>query len=237
VRTPRIEAPFMKSITPSSCPIAALVSLALVASPRPARAAAPDAAPPRVVVHDDQGASRDVERIRLGALGGVGFPHPLSIEGLVKIYRIVAVGAEYAAMPTTTVSGVQATLSSVAADVRVFPLRGAFFVGLKAGEQRLGATGSATVPMLGTLHESLSYEEWYVNPRVGFLWTWSPGLTVGMNAGVQLPLSSSMSTTLPPIAFEYAANVPELNAIHNAVRWLGRGTLPTIELLQLGWLF
>lgn len=217
-----------------------LVAGALVAVPaRYALATPPDAAPApvRPTVRDDQAASRDAERFRLGALGGVGFPAPLSLEALAKIDRIVAIGAEYGALPATTVAGVRTTLTSVAADVRVFPLRGAFFVGAAFGHQNLDLSATITLPMLGAMPESMTYDEWFVDPRIGFLWRFSFGLTIGMDAGVQLPISSSMSTTVPKVMLARAANYPDAERAASAVRWLGAGALPTIDLLQLGLLF
>jgi len=217
-----------------------LVAGALVVGPaRYALATPPDAAPApvRPSVHDDQAASRDGERFRLGALGGVGFPAPLSLEALAKIDRIVSIGAEYGTLPATTVDGVRTTLTSVAADLRFFPLRGAFFVGAAVGHQNLDLSATISLPMLGAMPESMAYDEWFVNPRIGFLWTSSFGLTIGMDAGVQLPISSSMSTTLPQVALARASTIPDAARAEAAVRWLGAGMLPTIDLLQLGMLF
>lgn len=217
-----------------------LVAGTLVAVPaRYALATPPGAAPApvRPTVRDDQAASRDAERFRLGALGGVGFPAPLSLEALARIDRVVAIGAEYGALPATNVAGVRTTLTSVAADVRVFPLRGAFFVGAAVGHQNLDLSATMSLPMLGAMPESMAYDEWFVDPRIGLLWRWGFGLSIGMDVGVQLPISSSMSTTLPQEALARASTIPGAARAESAVRWLGAGALPTIDLLQLGLLF
>jgi hypothetical protein len=169
--------------------------------------------------------------VRIGAFGGVGFPRPLSVEGMVKIDGIVGVGVEYGALPQVTVSGVTASLSAIAVDVRVFPLRNGFFIGLAAGRQELDATATVAVsPALGSLSGQVSGETWYLNPRIGFLWTWRSGITLGMDVGAQIPVASSVTSTIPTAlaASQTATNVA--NSFSSNV-------LPTIDLLQVGFLF
>jgi hypothetical protein len=166
--------------------------------------------------------------VRLGAFGGVGFPRPFSIEGMVKIGDVVGIGLEYSALPQLTVSGVSASLSAVDAEIRVFPLRNGFFFGVAAGHQQLSASATGTVPTLGTITEQLSAESWFVNPRIGFLWTLRWGLTIGMDAGAQIPITSSVSSTIPT---ELASNANAIARVFNG------DVLPTVTLLRLGFLF
>src|SRR6476619_7130758 len=85
----------------------------------PARAASPDA---------DEGTSHKDSGIRVGALAGVGFPRPITIEGVVGVGRAIAVGAEYGFMPDSTIGGVDLTLWSLSGDARIFPFRSPFFL-------------------------------------------------------------------------------------------------------------
>src|SRR5215471_1437062 len=48
--------------------------------------------------------SRRTDHFRIGVLGGLGFPRPLSLEGMVKIERIVGLGAEYSVLPSISIS-------------------------------------------------------------------------------------------------------------------------------------
>src|SRR5215831_15152135 len=137
------------------------------------------------------------ERIGIGALAGIGFPRPLSIEGIARFDRTLAIGAEYSMMPKLTISGVDTTLWALAASARVFPFKGPFFIGMRAGRQHLDASATITIPQLGALPESYAIDTWFINPRIGFLWTWNP-IAFGVDAGVQIPLTSSTSSTLPP---------------------------------------
>src|SRR4051812_23739176 len=64
----------------------------------------------------DEGPAKKGGGLRLGALAGVGFPRPLTIEALIGLERALALGLEYGFMPPSTIGGVDMTLSSVAAD-------------------------------------------------------------------------------------------------------------------------
>jgi hypothetical protein len=181
---------------------------------------------------DPDRASNDdsVHRPRFGAVAGLGFPRPLSIEALIKLDDYVAVGGEYGVLPSITVDGVETTLSSFAADGRIFPFRNAFYVGLRAGRQHVGAETGVSVESLGALNETLALDSWFLNPRIGVLWTAASGLTVGAEIGIQIPLSSDITSSLP------LAYAPEAEA-ERAVNTFGKSVLPTINLLQLDFLF
>src|SRR5580704_9253753 len=102
---------------------------------------------------------------RIGAIAGVGFPRPLAIEALLKLGDFVAVGAEYGILPQTSIAGVDTRLWSLAADGRVFPFRGPFFIGVLAGRQHLGASATLMAQNVGSVSEQLTLDSWFVNPR------------------------------------------------------------------------
>jgi hypothetical protein len=182
--------------------------------------------------------ARRRDHISAGALVGVGFPRPLAIEGALKLERTLLLGGEYSALPTINVAGVSVSCWAVAGDVRLFPLRGPFFVGLRAGEQHIAA--SATVSAYGySVPASLSVDTAFINPRLGFLWTWDPGVSLGIDAGVQIPLSSSAASAVPKATSPVvgAAEVSAQGSVDDAANAIGQTTLPTIDLLRVGVLF
>lgn len=189
--------------------------------------------PPSDAAHDsaDRTEERELSRqdhFRIGVLGGVGFPRPLAIEGMVKLEKAIGLGLEYSVLPTFTVYGVETTFHALAADVRFFPLQGPFFLGFRAGRQHLG--GDGTVSANGySAAGSLSVDTTFVNPRIGFLWTFEPGISIGIDAGVQVPLSSSVASTLPvgSTASDEAMKVANT---------FGTRVLPTVDLIRLGFL-
>jgi hypothetical protein len=172
----------------------------------------------------------DTRAFRLGALVGVGFPRPLAIEGIVKLGRWVALGVEYSAMPSMNILGVDTAFWGVAGDVRFFPMRNGFFIGMRGGFQHLAATATMSAMSI-TVTESATAETAFLNPRIGFLHTWKSGLTLGIDAGVQLPLTPKLVTTVP------SGIVPQVDATLVTVSSvLGNNVTPTIDLIRLGFL-
>ena len=139
--------------------------------------------------HEDRG-------VRLGVLGGVGFPRPLAVEGVLELDRLFMIGGEYSALPTSNIAGAQTSMWALAADARVFPMRNGFFIGLRVGRQHLEESATITVTGVGTYSGSNTADTTFVNPRLGFLWSLGP-VALGIDAGVQIPLSSSSSSTVP----------------------------------------
>ena len=163
--------------------------------------------------------------IRVGVLGGIGFPQPLSIEGAVVLGGHVLLGAEYAALPDTNFGGVHASLWSLSGDARVFPFGGAFFVGLRAGHQRLMARARFTVESIVSLSEDLTIDSWFLNPRAGFLWRSGVGLAFGVDAGIEIPVTAGVSSTLP---------LSLLPSAQNTIDAIANGVVPTVDLLRVG---
>jgi hypothetical protein len=211
----------------TSFPPAAVAAYALLASasafaPGTARAAIDSRSPsdPGARPASDDSATRP----RVGVIVGVGFPRPLAVEGLVKFDRF-ALGAEYGALPPVDISGVNVSMWSVAADARVFPLGGEFFIGLRAGVQHIDAQTAISLAQYGSVSEALELDSWFLNPRFGILWRSDVGLTLGIEAGVQFPLNPSTTSSLP------LSLVP---GAQTAVDSLGKAILPTVDLLRIG---
>jgi hypothetical protein len=193
---------------------------------QPATVRAQDAPPPAA----EHPAARSAEGegrppLRIGALVGAGFPRPLAVEGTVKLGDLLLVGAEYAVLPTVTIASVRTTFWSLAADARVFPLRGAFFVGVRAGRQVANASTNLAIAPYGSSYEMVGLDSWFVNPRVGFLWTMASGFTVGFEAGVQIPVASTTSSVLS-LSLE-----PDAQRVLDSI---GKAVLPTVDLIRIG---
>jgi hypothetical protein len=168
-----------------------------------------------------------LQPIHFGAIAGVGFPRPLAVEAMVELGGYVALGAEYGVLPAVTIDDVDTSLWSLAADVRFFPFRGAFFLGLRTGRQHVSAATTVTVPMLGSANEALGLDSWFLNPRAGFLWRFKEGLTLGVEAGVQIPVSPTTTSSLP-LSLDPAAA--------RTIDSLGKTVLPTVDLIRIGFL-
>jgi hypothetical protein len=104
-------------------------------------------------------------------------------------------------------------------------MRSAFFVGLRAGRQHLGELGSLTVGPT-TVTASQTADTTFVNPRIGFLWQWQ-ALALGIDAGVQIPVSTSTASTLP-------AGVSAPATAASITNTLSQQAIPTVDLLRIG---
>jgi hypothetical protein len=132
---------------------------------------------------------------------------------------------EYGVLPAVTVKGVQVGTWALAGDARWLPWRGPLFVGLRAGVQHVEAGTTVPVTGFGQVSETLGLDSSFINPRIGLLWVLRSGLVLGMEAGVQIPLSTSTTSTWP------LALVPSLQSQIDA---LERSVLPTIDLIRVG---
>lgn len=212
--------------------IAVLLSIGLSTSSAHADTTEPAPERDRPAAEPTDRSDEDTDALRVGAVAGVGFPHPLAIEALIKVEGVLALGVEYSALPKTTIASVEASAWALAADARFFPFRNGFFIGVRGGRQVLKATATANLGALGTYQESGEANTWFVNPRIGFLWTWHNGFTVGIDAGVQIPIGPSLTTTLP------AGLPPQVdNTIASVANTFGNGVTPTVDLLRIGFLF
>ena len=125
----------------------------------------------------------------MGALAGVGFPRPLSFEVLTKLGGYVGLGVEYGLLPTVSVDGVAASAWAVVR--RASSFRGAFFLGVRGGYQRIDASASVS-----SLSASADLSTWFGEPAHRLRVDFQPGLHHDGGRGAA-PMTSSFSTTLP----------------------------------------
>jgi hypothetical protein len=177
-------------------------------------------------------------------LGLVSLPRPVDGEVFVKFMDLVSLGFSYSDFPNFVADPVLTAVgangggrvarlddfSSYEANLKIFPFQGAFFFGSSLGHQSLrGAVTESTVagPQTGTA----DVQSLYATPRLGFLWNWNSGFLLGVDAGVQLKLSSDVTTSLPP-----GASADLQNNIHNIVDAGASYPLPSFH-FRLGWQF
>lgn len=216
-------------------------SVARAEAPLPEALPVPEPSAPPPSRDDGDGRSRPADdtrrdHFRIGALVGVGFPRPLEVGGLMKVERVVSLGLEYSVLPSTTFSGVETSFWALAGDLRVFPMRGPFFLGLRAGRQHLGAKGSVNVGVGQTITGAVAVDTIFLNPRLGFLWTFHSGISLGIDAGFQIPVSAKVSG-LPPgtenLMLPAGATSLDRQVVSTA-KYIGKSTLPTVDLFRIG---
>jgi hypothetical protein len=173
---------------------------------------------------------------------GLSLPRPLDAQLYVRAFGFVSVGFSYSdfpafvADPLLSAAGLkngQTTVrldqfSAWEGDVRVFPFAGSFFVGSGLGRQsfKSSVTQSTT---LGSYNGSVAVSTTYATPRIGYLWTVGPGVMLGMDAGVQLKLSSNPQVSLPP-----GAPADMQSQANRVVDVFGNNPLPSLH-FRVGW--
>ncbi len=200
---------------------AALFSGGLAAAAEPqALGEAASATPP--VEPDRPAPSTSHEHFSVAAFGAVGLPRPLAVGGMVRFEGLLGLGAEYSLLPKVTFSGGEARFWAVSATARIFPFRNSFFIGMSGGRQHLDVAASTPIGVAEILADC-----WFLNPYLGFLKVFPSGITVGIDAGVQIPFTATFSSDVPSL-------VPGAPQVVGIARILGKGTMPTVNLLRLG---
>jgi len=180
--------------------------------------------------------------IHVGATVGMSLPRPLDAQLYVRAFRFVSLGFSYSdfpsfiADPLLSAAGLKNGQTNVRldqfsaweADLRVYPFAGSFFIGSGLGRQSFKSTVTQSTT-LGNYEGSVAVTTTYAAPRIGYQWTFGPGLVVGMDAGVQLKLSSDAQKSLP------AGSPPEMQSkADQVVDVFGNYPLPSVH-LRLGW--
>jgi len=191
----------------------------------------PQAAPTPPETSAAPGHPHHLGPVQIGATVGVlSLPRPVNVQLLAKVYDLIGIGVSYNYLPGFIadailslygVHNVSLTSSAWDFDLRIFILRGAFFLGSSLGTQSLTATATSNgVTVQGDL------STFYVTPRLGWLSVWDSGFLISTDLGVQIPVSSSL--TVDP-----AANNRD---VREAARVIGQTPLPAVT-FRIGYLF
>lgn len=170
---------------------------------------------------------------RVGATVGAGLPSPISGQLLVKYKNVVGANAELGFLPELTLPvGDDVKVKQHMADfsLRAYPFKGAFFLGCGLGFQSLSASAKTTQQGV-TGDATATVDTLFLSPRLGFLHRFDFGLAVGMDVGVQLPVSgsTSMSGSVGGVAL-----TPPKDAMDVADK-VQTTPIPIVHLLQLGY--
>jgi len=181
-----------------------------------------------------------------GLLGPITLGPQVTLLGLPTLFRfgiegrflnLIGFGLEYGFVPTVTLSSVALNLNAILGTVKIFPARGAFYLGAAMGSQNFSGTipttiAGTTVTMTGTANT------FFLTPMLGWKWIKPSGFFMGLDFGWQIALSASSSITSNPAALAVAAAATgEFTSLTNVLNSIGKASLPSISALQFGWLF
>jgi hypothetical protein len=199
-----------------------------------------DARPAPALPHSSEDRSSSGLPFHIGVIGGPSAPRPLDGEVYVRAFGFLMAGFSYSdfpafiADPLLSLAGLNNgtttfrldKFSAMEGEIRLFPFAGELFVGSSFGRQTFNATVTQQTGT-GTATGTLAVGTTYATPRIGYLWTLGP-IVLGMDAGVQLKLSSDPQISLPSGA------PPEMQSqAQKAVDIVGNGPLPSFH-LRLG---
>jgi hypothetical protein len=230
------------------------------AAPEPAQPPAPSSdplAPPPPKSNEDE-KEDDTDGVfgpfRIGGLVGVGLPSVLSFGGAIKLTRYFGAGLNIGLIPTIRISLYgEAELSYQEYDIygRIFPFGGMFFVGAGVGYATIAGSLRSSYdlrayPNLGlppevSIESEASVRTLVLTPQIGLQHTFGSGLTLGIDAGAQIPLAPSeieFETRLPswvpqPVIDQYVE--PNNQKVRDTLDTIGRAIVPTLN-LRVGFL-
>src|SRR5690606_19992023 len=126
---------------------------------------------------------------------------------------------------------------------RFFPFQGAFYLGLGAGVQMMSVEADDVIQ--GERYTgSVDHTAFFITPQVGWLWIWDSGFALGLNLGVQIPITSSLDVRVRDSRGrevdpnDYGPAAVELrDDVSGVAEYLGFFPLPAVDLLKIGFFF
>lgn len=204
-----------------------------------AQAPEPDTATPKPSVYTSNGL---LGPVRVGPTVGIGAPDGLRF-GLFTTWKgLLGAGGAVSVIPTLDFpSSEPATVSRFTGEgfLRVHPFRGAFYAGLAAGVAKTEARTSLLAiegEPRSRVDVHASSSTFYLAPHLGFRWMLSFGLTVGFDAGVEIPVAAGKSQ-LDASAAGQSLQVDGKGPIATAMNYAATKPIPALHLLEVGYAF
>jgi hypothetical protein len=195
---------------------------------------------------------------RIGPVVGVGLPAFLSIGGAVKLTKYFGAGINYGIVPTLQFAYYgDATVSYQGVGIygHVHPFGGGFFLGASIGYAHVRGTYtdefdiSALAPAVpGVNVQSFPYtseatmQTLVLTPELGYFYTFKSGFTMGVEAGLQIPVApsdiefkSEVDPRIPQAVVDRYVT-PTDERVESTLERVGQTILPTIG-IKMGWLF
>jgi hypothetical protein len=174
-----------------------------------------------------------------GLLPGILFGPKLSVLTLptpavgveVKAYQLFGASFDYGFIPDFTVSGVTLGMQTWNVGAKVYPSRGAFFLGAKLGSYTF--SGKSTLNVNGQPAQAkLEVSATFLAPEIGWRWVWASGFFTGLDLGWQFPLNYRSTLDVPA-----GVSPGTIKDVHDNVDKYVKSGIPALGLLQLGWFF
>lgn len=196
---------------------------------------------------------------RIGPVIGVGLPAFLSFGGAIKLTKYFGAGINYGIVPTLQFAYYgDATVAYQGVDIygHIHPFGGGFFLGAAIGYAHVRGTYTDTfdiseyapVPIPGVDLKSFDYtseatmQTLVLTPELGYFYTFKSGFTLGVEAGLQIPVAPSEIEFKSHVDDDIPDEVvnrfvtPTDERVQETLERVGQTILPTIG-IKMGWLF
>lgn len=197
---------------------------------------------------------------RIGPIVGIGLPSFLLFGGAIKLTKYFGAGMNYGIVPTLQFAYYgDATVQYQGVNIygHLHPFGGGFFLGAAIGYAHVRGTYSdefdlsaytAQLPPGVNLPNKLPYtskatvQMLVLTPEIGYFYTFKAGFTLGVDAGLQIPVAPSeirfeshVSNQVPDAIVERFVT-PTDERVRSTLERVGQTILPTVG-FKLGWLF
>ena len=196
---------------------------------------------------------------RIGPVIGVGLPSFLSFGGAIKLTKYFGAGINFGIVPEIQFAYYgDATVSYQSVNIygHIHPFGGGFFLGAGIGYAHVRGTYAdefdisayAPAPIPGVNLDSFPYtseatvQTLVLTPELGYFFTFKSGFTMGIDAGIQIPIAPSeidfeshVDSDIPDAVVERFTK-PTDERVESTLERVGQTILPTIG-IKIGWLF
>jgi hypothetical protein len=211
-------------------------------APAPTAEVAPAPAPVEVASYREPAESR--RSLYVGPVFSIiSLPRPLSVGLEAKYLDLLGFSFNYGLLPELKVSSAKLRVDGWDMRLKVYPFKGSFFLGVAYGNQHFGASTTVDItngPVTVPTTISLTQNNTFIAPHIGWTWGSGFGFFMGLDLGVQLSMSrrTTVSTdqTDPVVvgSSEYLENKQDLEDMADK---FGKIPLPMFTLLKFGFFF
>lgn len=172
-------------------------------------------------------------------LTAVAIPRPVSFGVEAKWKDLVGVSGAYGFFPQLTFKDVKLKITGYDFRLKIYPFRGAFFLGVGMGSQTFTGSMTKTISTIATTG-TIVQDNSFIAPHMGWNWTWDSGFFMGLDLGVQLSMSrkNTFSSDVTNTTVTSSAEYTTLQAdILKQADLIGKTPLPLLTLIKIGYFF
>jgi hypothetical protein len=193
------------------------------------------------------------KEFHIGPTVQLGIPHPITYGVEAMFAKVVSFGFSTGNYKVKQIENAKIDIKSWDVFARWHPMAGSFFLGAAYGNQEIDGLFEDDIdltlngfPRTVPVRVEAEIKSKYLSPRLGWFAVYDSGLTMGFEIGAQIPQNpeTRVDAMVPGVsALEEAAvkssdDYKDLKKqADDAVKILGKRTIPYMTMLKMGWLF